>query len=99
MNASAIEALNQAALLSPNDPKIYYNLAILHGRQMENQEAISLLEKAITLKTNYREAYYALYIFYLELNNKEKAQEVLEQYLASVDATDQQFLEILGKTK
>jgi tetratricopeptide (TPR) repeat protein len=99
MNETAIQALEQAEVLSPNDPKIYYNLAILYGRQSENDKAIALLEKAHGLKPDYRDVYYALYIFYTEAKNPEKAKTAVQDYLQTVDPKDAQFLEILQKSK
>jgi Flp pilus assembly protein TadD len=46
----AINALAKAHELSPNDPKIEYNLAILYGRQGDSAKAVSLLRHAIALK-------------------------------------------------
>jgi tetratricopeptide (TPR) repeat protein len=99
MNQAAIQSLEQAQVLSPNDPKIYYNLAILYGRQSENDKAITLLEKARKLKPDYRDVYYALYIFYTETKNPEKAKTTLQEYLNTVNPKDTQFLELLGKLK
>lgn len=99
MNQAAIQSLEQAQVLSPNDPKIYYNLAILYGRQSENDKAIALLEKARGLKPDYRDVYYALYIFYTETKNPEKAKTTLQEYLNTVDPKDTQFLQLLEKLK
>ncbi len=96
---AAIEALTHAGQLSPNDPKILYNLAILNGRITENSQAIDLLKKAIQIKSNYRDAYYALYVFYTELKDPANARGVLETYLTTVDASDKQFTDILSKAK
>ena len=98
-NSAAIGALEKAGSLSPNDPKIYYNLAILYGRAANNDKAIELLKKSIELKPNYHDAYYALYVFYLEIKKPEVARAVLTEYLEKIDSTDKNFAEILGKTK
>ncbi len=90
-NKTAIKALEKAAELSPADPKIFYNLAILYGREADNTKSIELLEKTIALKANYRDAYYALYIFYNETKNPEKARDVLKSYLDKVDPGDKDF--------
>jgi putative inorganic carbon (hco3(-)) transporter len=99
LNEAAIQALERAQILSPNDPKIYYNLAILYGRQSENDKAVALLEKARVLKPDYRDVYYALYIFYSEMKNPAKAIAAVQDYLTTVDPKDAQFLEILQKVK
>ena len=49
-NNDAVTSLRAAITLSPNDPKIYYNLAILLGRQNESSEAITNLLVAKKLK-------------------------------------------------
>ncbi len=90
-NPAAITALTRAWELSPNDPKIIYNLAILYGRQNDNTKAIALLEQAINLKPNYRDAYFALHVFYKEVGNTQKAREVAETYLQKVDPNDPDF--------
>lgn len=96
-NDAAIEALGKAALLSPNDPKITYNLAILYGRKGSNEKAIELLNTTITLKPNYRDAYFALWVFYAEVKRPELARMVLTDYLTKVDPADKDFLERLNQ--
>jgi putative inorganic carbon (HCO3(-)) transporter len=98
-NEAAIGALEKAAELSPNDAKVYYNLAILYGRQGQNDKSIELLKKSIALKPNYHDAYYALYVFYTEIKEPDLGRQVLEEYMQKIDPNDQNFAEILGKTK
>lgn len=94
-NAKAIEALNQALTLSPNDPKIYYNLAILIGREGESDKAIAHLLKAKALKSNYRDAYFALWVFYTEAKKPKEAKAILQEYITTIDPNDKDFLERL----
>lgn len=96
-NDEAIAALLQAARLSPNDPKIYYNLAILYGRIQENEKAVEILKKAIDLKPNYRDAYNGLYVFYIEMKRTTEANNILQTYITTVGA-DTEFQELLQKT-
>jgi len=96
-NDAAIVALTHARDLSPNDPKIYYNLAILEGRGGNVEKAIGHLRKAIDLKKNYRDAYYGLYVFYTDLKKPKEALDVLTQYLTDVDPNDQAFKELIEK--
>lgn len=91
-NNAAIEALEQAQKLSPNDPKITYNLSILYGRNGENDKAITLLTDTIELKPNYRDAYYALWVFYIEVKKPDLARFIAEEYLKKVDPGDKEFL-------
>jgi O-antigen ligase/Flp pilus assembly protein TadD len=92
-NKAAIEALEKAGSLAPTDPKVFYNLAILYGRQEDNKKSIELLEKTISLKANYRDAYYALWVFYTETKQPQKAREILQNYLTKVDPGDKDFIE------
>jgi putative inorganic carbon (hco3(-)) transporter len=96
LNSVAIEALQKAHELSPNDPKIVYNLAILYGRGGDSGKAINLLLDAKKLKVNYRDVYTALNIFYNEVKNPDSARAILQEYLNKVDPTDQEFM---GKLK
>lgn len=92
-NKAAITALVRGQELSPLDPKITYNLAILYGRQNDMNKAIELLKQSIDLKRNYRDAYYALSIFYTEARKPDLAKQVLADYLTTVDPNDKDFLE------
>lgn len=91
LNSAAIGALESAQAISPNDPKIVYNLAILYGRQGNNDRAVELLNQAKTLKPNYRDAYFGLYVFYTELKQTDLAKGELQTYLTTVDPTDRDF--------
>lgn len=92
-NAKAVEALQYALTLSPNDPKIYYNLAILLGRGGDSEQAIQYLQKAKTLKPNYRDAYYALWVFFTDGKKPNDARAILQEYLTNIDPNDKDFLE------
>ncbi len=91
----AINALIRAGELSPNDPKIDYNLAILSGRQGNSDKAISYLDSAIAKKPNYRDSYYALFVFFNEMKQPEKAKSTIERYLQTIDASDTQFADLI----
>jgi Flp pilus assembly protein TadD/O-antigen ligase len=88
---AAINALEQALALSPYDPKITYNLAVLYGRLGDNTKAIELLNQTRELKPNYRDAFYALYIFLLEGKQPDQAKAILQRYLDTVDPNDKDF--------
>ena len=92
-NAKAVETLQYAITLSPNDPKIYYNLAILLGREGESEQAIQHLQKAKILKPNYRDVYYALWVFFTDEKKPNDARAVLQEYLTNIDPNDKDFLE------
>ena len=97
LNQAAIETLKKTIPLSPNDPKIYYNLAILEGRAGNSNQAVADLLKAKALKPDYRDAYNALNIFYEELGQKDNARAILEEYLKKIDPNDAQFKATLKK--
>ena len=95
MITPAIQALVQAQILSPRDPKIAYNLAILKGRTNDGDVAIEYLKTAIELKPNYRDAYYALFIFYTEAKQTEAASTIINTYLTTVDSQDEEFKKLV----
>jgi putative inorganic carbon (hco3(-)) transporter len=90
-NQMAIESLTHALSLSPNDPKIVYNLGILYGRENDAPKAIALMEQAKTIKPNYRDAYFGLFVMYSEAKDTKKANAELNEYLTRVDPNDQEF--------
>ncbi len=96
-NDAAIESLQKAQALSPNDPKIAYNLAILYGRQANYTKALELLTLAKQLKPDYRDAYFGLYVFYTELKKPDDARSQLQEYLTKVDPNDAEFKQRLAK--
>jgi tetratricopeptide (TPR) repeat protein len=99
LNQAAIAALEAAQSLSPTDPKIVYNLAILYGRQGNNERAVQLLQEAKTLKANYRDAYFGLYVFYTELKKPDLAKSQLQEYLDRVDPKDKDFQDRINGIK
>lgn len=94
---ASIKALEQARALSPNDPKIYYNLAVLEGQLTYYDKAVDYLLTAKSLKPNYRDVYFALSVFYKEMKKPDLAKTVLQEYLTSVDPIDQEFLTQIEK--
>ncbi len=91
----AIEALLRAQTLSPKDPKIAYNIAILYGKMGDTDKAVTYLLEAKGLKPNYKDAYYALFIFYKETKQHDKATGTIREYLTTVDSTDTEFKKLV----
>ena len=60
----AVDSLERSKFLSPTDPKITYNLALLYDRKGNTPQAIKMLEETIRLKPDYKDAYLALGLFY-----------------------------------
>ncbi|QQG43137.1 MAG: O-antigen ligase family protein [Candidatus Daviesbacteria bacterium] len=80
----ALTALDQTIKLSPSDPKLLYNKAIILGQDDKQEEAIKNLQQAIQLKNNYREAYVALGLFYFDQKNYPAAVENMNKVLRLV---------------
>mgnify|MGYP001557858258 FL=1 len=59
-NDDAIDSLERSRFLSPTDPKIPYNLALLYDKKDKTLQAIEMLEETIRLKPDYKDAYLAL---------------------------------------
>jgi len=90
----AIKALEYGVTLSPLDPKMYYNLAILYGQTNQTDKALGFMKKSIELKPNYREGYLRLSLMYNELDRPQEAGQVLKEYLQNVDPADKEFIEL-----
>lgn len=70
-----LDVLNRAIALSPTDPKLLLNKAVILGQFGKQNEAIEALQKAIELKPNYREALLALGSEYNKVGEKDKAKK------------------------
>ncbi|KKT35157.1 MAG: TPR Domain containing protein [Candidatus Gottesmanbacteria bacterium GW2011_GWB1_44_11c] len=91
----AITALEKGLTLSPLDPKMYYNLAILYGTAGFPDRALELMKKSVELKPNYREGYFGVYLLYKEGGMTYEAYQIIQEYLTKVDPTDKEFLELI----
>lgn len=85
--SDSFDALLHAKALSPTDPKIRYNIALLYDKFDKRKEAYDELMETTALKPDFREAYYALAFFYDRDGQKSKAIESL-QYILTHIATD-----------
>jgi putative inorganic carbon (hco3(-)) transporter len=70
----AIDTVEDIIKLSPTDPKLYYNLALLQARSNQTGNAIESLTKAIKLKPNYEDSFLALALIYEEKSDLTQAQ-------------------------
>lgn len=75
--------------ISPNDPKLYYQLGILQLKLSKNNEAITNLEKAVLLKSNYKEGRYALGVTYKSFNKLTEAKEQFDYIVKYIDPNDE----------
>ncbi|MCJ7740576.1 O-antigen ligase family protein, partial [Candidatus Microgenomates bacterium] len=96
---NAKEALEMALELSPTDPKIYYNLAIIDDRLGKTQEAFSLLEKGAALKPDFRDIYFALGVMYEKSNQKVKARENYNYILTKINPNDEEVKKKMEELK
>ena len=95
----AFEALSKARDLSPTDPKIYYNMALIFDKLDKKKEAYEYLEKTVSLKPNYKDAYLALALFYERDKNMDKAKEALNFIINHIDPNDAVAKQQLEKVK
>ena len=95
----AIEALEKARDLSPADPKIRYNLALMYDQLGRHEEAFRELENTIKLKIDYRDAYLAQALFYNRDKQKEKALESVNFILRRLNPDDTEAKQVLEEIK
>lgn len=95
----ALDAIEKASILAPNDANILYNLGVLYGQNNNIDKGISALEKTISLKPNYKEAHYGLGLFYhqkaldkngnvVDSNMQQKAVAQIQYILDHISSTD-----------
>lgn len=98
---TALEAIQKAYELAPNDAKIAYNYGVLLGQTGQVQQGIRILEKTREIKPDFRDVYFALGLFYRDLatNNgktvvnqeyEKKAEENLQYILKNLSPNDKQ---------
>lgn len=85
---SAEKTLKDAVIITPFDPKLYYQLGILQLKLNKNEETVKNLEKSVELKTNYKDGRFALGSVYKELGEKTKAFEQFIYILDNIDPKD-----------
>ena len=80
---------------APNDPKLFYNLAVVETTMGNTDEGRTLLEETITLKPNYLAARIQLGEAYINSAELEKAREQFKYILKNIDPQNQTALEKL----
>lgn len=81
----SLDLLNRAHFLSPTDPKITLNLAVIYQQLGDNETAIEYLEKTVQLKPNYILGQLSLAKVYYNAGQTQKAINQLEFLLEKVD--------------
>lgn len=84
----AIKTLEIAAKLSPTDPQIPVNTALLYQQGENYPQAEELFQKAIALKTDYLQAHFLLAQMYEEQKDYKKAAAVYQNVLNTLDSID-----------
>lgn len=85
----ALDAIEKASLLAPNDANILYNLGVLYGQNGNIEKGIEVLEKTVALKPNYRDARYGLGLFYDQVGQNEKAITQMQYILDKISPNDE----------
>ncbi len=85
---NALQTLQQAWELAPNDIKIVYNIGLLYGKLDKVDSAIEMLNKAVSLKPDYYEPHFALALFYEQLGQNDKAIEELTIIITTIRPDD-----------
>ena len=95
----AIEALEKARELSPADPKIRYNLALMYDQAGRKEEAFRELDNTVKLKIDFRDAYLAQALFYNRDKQKDKAREAINFILTRLNPDDADAKQVLEEIK
>ena len=85
----AIKTIDTAIGLTPNDPKLYYQMGIYFIKLGNLPETEIYLKKSIELKPNYKDARFALGLTYIDLGEFEKAESELNYILENIDSKDE----------
>jgi tetratricopeptide (TPR) repeat protein len=91
----SLAAIETAIALSPTDPKVRYNRALILNSLKEKDEALSEISKAIELKPDYRDAYITKALLLVQYDEKEKAREVVAEIFKKFDPNDSDAKKIL----
>ena len=95
----SLSALENARILSPTDPKIVYNLAVIYDKVGKREEAMKLLSETTKLKADYRDAYFAMGLFYERDKMKDKAKSQYEFILNRINPNDEETKKKLEEIK
>ncbi len=80
--------LTDSIKISPNDPKLYYQLGLLNLKLGKITEGVKNLEKSVELKPNYKEGRFALGLTYKDTKRYEDAIKEFNYILEKIDPND-----------
>ncbi len=92
----ALDAIQKAELIAPQDANILYNLGILYGQNNNIQKGIEALEKTVALKPDYRDAHFALGLYYHADSQDAKAVGQMQYILLHINPQDAGALESIA---
>lgn len=95
----ALKSLEKAKELSPTDPKISYNLALIYDKLGRKEDAYKELNLTIKLKADYRDAYFAQALYYQRDRQKDKARTALNFILTRIATQDAEAKKKLEELK
>ncbi len=87
---------------NPEDPTLYYNLALLFNKKQDYEKSVEICKKAIELDTNYLAAIYNVGTFYLQYGltyNVALSDMSLAQYKSQGSEFENKTIEYLKKAK
>jgi len=88
----ALDSIEKASLLAPNDANILYNLGVLYGQNNNLEKAIPIMERVVSLKPDYRDVYYALGLFYRTASLDKSGKVVNDQNLNKKAISQMQYI-------
>jgi putative inorganic carbon (hco3(-)) transporter len=95
----AAQALEKARDLSPNDPKIVYNLALIDDKMGKENDVIPLLKTATKLKPDFYDAFQALALYQEKAKDIKGAKETYQYILKNLKPNDPDAQKKLNELK
>lgn len=77
----AIETLEKAILLNPNNPALFTNLAVAYCAKSDYQNALTAINKALAINENYLVGIFNRALIYQEIKQYDNARSEWEKYL------------------
>jgi tetratricopeptide (TPR) repeat protein len=96
--SQAIQSVEAAALISPNDPVVFFQLGLLRYNAEDYAGAASSLERAVTLNSFYSNAKYFLGLSYDKLGRRADARRQFED-IAALNPDNAEIKLILSNIK
>lgn len=85
----AEEIARTGTIVTPKNPRIFYQLGILNIKNNKLADGLLNLEQSVKLKPNYKEARFALALTQMDVKNFDKAIENFKYILEYIDPNDE----------